>query len=107
MPVLPMHPPDFVPTLRYTQEQYKKLQLNPNGFLWPDKLAHHLVKEQEECLLWIEEEKGEFQQDFFPPIRILMVPHMPWVYKNIPIPPGLHNELVKIIRDKIVSGALI
>jgi hypothetical protein len=38
------------------------LQLNPDGFLWPEeeKLAHHLVKEQEECLSWIEEEKGEF-----------------------------------------------
>jgi hypothetical protein len=34
-----------------------------------------------------------------------MVPHTPWVYKNIPIPPGLHDELVKIIRDKIASGA--
>jgi hypothetical protein len=34
-----------------------------------------------------------------------MVPHMPWVYKNIPIPPGLHDELVKIIHDKIASGA--
>jgi hypothetical protein len=83
------------------------LQLNPDGFLWPEeeKLAHHLVKEQEECLLWIEEEKGEFRQDFFPPVRIPMVPHMPWVYNNIPIPPGLHDELVKIIRDKIVFGA--
>jgi hypothetical protein len=89
------------------QEWYEKLQLNPNGFLWPEeeKLAHHLVKEQEECLSWIEEEKGEFRQDFFPPVRIPMVLHMPWVYKNIPIPPGLHDELVNIIRDKIVSGA--
>jgi hypothetical protein len=51
----------------------------------------------------IEEEKGEFRQDFFPPVHIPTVPHMPWVYKNIPIPPGLHNELVKIICDK--SGA--
>jgi hypothetical protein len=34
-----------------------------------------------------------------------MIPHMPWVYKNIPIPPGLHDELIKIIHDKIVSGA--
>jgi hypothetical protein len=67
--------------------------------------VHHLVKEQEECLLWMEEEKGVFQQDFFPPVRILTVPHMPWVYKNIPILPGLHNNLIKIIRDKIVSGA--
>jgi hypothetical protein len=64
-----------------------------------------LVKEQEECLSWIEEEKGEFCQDFFPPVCILTVLHMPWVYKNIPIPPGLHDELVKIICDKIVSGA--
>jgi hypothetical protein len=107
MLVLPTHPPDFVPSLQYMQEWYKKLQLNPNGFLWPEeeKLAHHLVKEQEECLLWIEEEKGEFRQDFFPPVCIPMVLHTPWVYKNIPIPPGLHNELVKIICDKIVSGA--
>jgi hypothetical protein len=66
--------------------------------------VHHLVKEQQKCLLWIEEEKGEFQQDFFPPVRIPMVPHMPWVYKNIPILPGLHDKLIKIIHDKIVSG---
>jgi hypothetical protein len=69
------------------------------------KLAHHLVKEQEECLSWIEEEKGEFWQDFFHPAHIPMVPHTPWVYKNIPIPPGLYDELVKIICDKITSGA--
>jgi hypothetical protein len=89
------------------QEWYEKLQLNPDGFLWPEeeKLAHHLVKEQEECLLWIEEEKGEFWQDFFPPVCIPMVLHTPWVYKNIPIPLGLHDKLIKIIHDKIVSGA--
>jgi hypothetical protein len=67
--------------------------------------VHHLVKEQEECLSWIEEEKGEFRQDSFPPVCIPMVPHTPWVYKNIPIPSGLHNKPVKIICDKIVSGA--
>jgi hypothetical protein len=103
MLVLLTHPPDFVPSLRYMQEQYEKLQLNPNSFLWPEeeKLAHHLIKE---CLSWIEEEKGEFWQYFFLPVCILMVLHMPWVYKNIPIPPGPHDELVKIIHDKIVSG---
>jgi hypothetical protein len=107
MLVLLMHPPDFVPGLQYMQEWYEKLQLNPDSFLWleEEKLVHHLVREQEECLSWMEEEKGEFRQDFFPPVCILMVPHTPWVYKNIPIPPGLHKELVKIIHDKIVSGA--
>jgi hypothetical protein len=28
----------------------------------------------------------------------------PWVYKNIPIPPGLYDKLIKIVCDKIVSG---
>jgi hypothetical protein len=62
MPALLIHPPEFVPGLRYTQEWYKKLQLNPDSFLWPEeeKLVHHLVKEQEECLSWVEEEKEEF-----------------------------------------------
>jgi hypothetical protein len=97
MLVLPTHTPDFVPSLQYTQERYEKLQLNPDGFLWPEeeKLVHHLVKEQEECLSWIEEEKGELWQDFFPPVRIPMVLHMPWVYKNIPILPGLHLSMTK------------
>jgi hypothetical protein len=107
MLVLPTHPPEFFPGLRYTQERYEKLHLNPDGFLWPEeeKLVYHLVKEQEECLSWIEEEKEEFRQDFFPPVCIPMVLHTPWVYKNIPIPPGLHDKLIKIIRDKIASGA--
>jgi hypothetical protein len=106
MPVLLTHPPDFVPSLQYMKERYEKLQLNPDGFLWPEggKLAHHLVREQQECLSWIEEEKGEFQQDFFPPVYIPTAPHTSWIYKNILILPGLHNELVKIICDKMVSG---
>jgi hypothetical protein len=47
MPVLLMHPPNFVPSLRHTQERYEKLKLNPDSFLWPEeeKLAHHLVRE--------------------------------------------------------------
>jgi hypothetical protein len=107
IPVLPTHPPNFVPGLRYTQEWHDKLQLNPDRFLWPEeeKLVHHLVREQEDGPSWVKEEKGEFKQDFFPQVHIPTIPHTPWVYKNISIPPGLHDELVKIIRDKIVSGA--
>jgi hypothetical protein len=62
IPALPMHPPDLTPGLRYMQEQHDKLQLNPDRFLWPEeeKLAHHLVREQEDSLSWVEEEKGEF-----------------------------------------------
>jgi hypothetical protein len=84
IPALMMHPPDFTPGLQYTQEWHNKLQLNPDGFLWPEeeKLAHHLVREQEDCLSWVEDEKGVFRQDFFPLVHIPTVPHTPWVYKN-------------------------
>jgi hypothetical protein len=64
IPALPTHPPNFTPGLWYTQEQHNKLQLNPDRFWWPEeeKLAYHLVREQEDSLSWVEEEKGEFRQ---------------------------------------------
>jgi hypothetical protein len=33
MPVLPTHPPNFIPGLWYMQEWHDKLQFNPDGFL--------------------------------------------------------------------------
>lgn len=107
LPDLPTDPPPFTPGKRYTQERHDKLKLNPDGFLTgeEERLAHELVKLQEDALSWSEDERGEFRSDFFPHVRIPTVPHTPWVYRNIPIPPGLHDELVKIIRDKIASGA--
>ena len=87
MPKLPTKPPDFTPGKRYTQERHDKLKLNPDGFLTneEEKLAHELVRLQEDGLSWLEAERGEFRTDFFPPVHILTVPHTPWVYKNIQI----------------------
>ena len=31
--------------------------------------------------------------------------HEPWAQRNFPIPPGLFNQVINIIRDKISSGA--
>jgi hypothetical protein len=62
IPLLLMHPPNFIPGLQYMQEWHDKLQLNPDRFMWleEEKLVHHLVNEQEDCPSWIEEEKGDF-----------------------------------------------
>ena len=93
LPTLPTTPPDFTPGERYTQERYEKMKLNPTGFLWPEeeKLGHHLIKTQERAFAWTEAERGEFRTDFFPPIRIPTIPHTPWIYRNIPLPPGIHD----------------
>ena len=49
-------------------------------------------------------ERGHFREDFFPPIDMPVVPHKPWVQKNIPILPGLYDEVCKIIQRKIDAG---
>ena len=106
IPILPTTAPEFTPGKRYTQERHDKLNLNPDGFLTTEenRLAHEIIKLHEMGMSWIEAERGNWNPDFFPPVRIPTVPHTPWVYRNIPIPPGIHDEVVKIIRDKIASG---
>ena len=42
---------------------------------------------------WDSSEGGHFQEDSFPSINLLVVPHKSWVQHNIPIPPGLYNKL--------------
>lgn len=107
MPVLPTHPPKFTPGTRYTQERKEVIDKNHDeGFLWPQEmdLVHHLMKEQEEAFAWEPSEGGTFREDFFPPVKFPVVPHEPWVEKNIPIPPGVFQDVCQILRDKIDAG---
>ncbi len=107
IPILSTHPPDFHPTGRYTQENHDIIEENhPGDFLWPDerKLMHHFMMLQESGFAWDESQKGKFREDFFPPVTIPVIEHIPWVHKNIPIPPGLYHEVIDILKDKIASG---
>jgi len=54
-------------------------------------------------IAWDLTECGNFRKDYFKPIIIPTVPHMPWVEHNIPIPPGIY-EVVRIIKEKIKIG---
>ena len=59
---------------------------------------------QQAGFAWNDTECGHFCTDFFPPIEFPTVPHVPWVQRNIPIPPGLYKEVCGIIRKKIDTG---
>ena len=107
MPKLLMNPPDFEPTGRYTLERKEKIdKVHKEDFLLPEerKLAHHFMMLQNQGFAWDDTERGRFREDFFPPIDIPVVPHKPWVLKNIPIPPGLYPEVCRIIKSKIDAG---
>ena len=106
LPILPTHPPKFTPGRRYTQEQKDKMPVNIDGFLWPEEenLVHYIIKIHEMAFAWDETEKGKFSDDYFDPVVIPTVEHIPWVLRNIPIPPGLYNKIVEVIKAKIESG---
>ena len=101
MPPLNPVPPDFVPTGRYTQERKEGFdKIHQGEFLWPEerKLLHHLMMQQNQAFAWDDTERGRFREDFFPPIIIPTVEHRPWVYRNIPIPSGLYEEVCGIVK---------
>ena len=106
LPKLPTSPPDFVPGERYTQERKELMSVNKDNFLWPEeeKLVDYLIKVHEKAFAWSEEEKGKFSEEYFEPVVFLTVEHVPWVLKNIPIPPGIYDQVIAIIKDKIRTG---
>lgn len=107
MPKLPTHPPDFTPGRRYTQERHDAMNIDPENFLTDEerKLAHHFIRIQEDAFAWEESEKGRFSDEWFDPVVIPTIEHVPWALKPLPIPPGLRDDIVKIIKDKIASGS--
>lgn len=107
MPSLPTNPPKFEPTGRYTAERQEAFRKrHDTGFLYPSELnlVDNLVANQEQAFAWNDTERGTFRHDFFPPVKMPVLPHTPWVERNIPIPPGIYDEVCGIIRKKIASG---
>ena len=107
MPILSPRPPEFTETQRYTVERKEKMdKAHAGSFLLSEerKLMHHFMMLQNQGFAWDDTERGKFREDFFPPIDIPVIPHKPWVLKNIPIPPGLYPEICRIIKVKLEAG---
>ncbi|KIY61230.1 DNA/RNA polymerase, partial [Cylindrobasidium torrendii FP15055 ss-10] len=34
-----------------------------------------------------------------------VIPHTPWEYRNIPIPPGIRDKVIEVLKNKINAGA--
>ena len=82
LPTLSPHPPPFTPNGCYTEERCAKMDdLHSTDFLWPAEreLLHHFVSLQNEGFAWDDSERCHFREDFFPPIKIPVVAHTPWV----------------------------
>ena len=107
LPTLSTHPPSYSPRGRYTPERKQLIDnAHPGDFLWPAEreLMHHLMSLHEDGFAWNDAERGHFREDFFPPIEIPTVLHKPWIVRNLPIPPGIYDQVCKEIKRKLDAG---
>jgi hypothetical protein len=107
LPVLNPKPLPFKPSDHNTLKRRDQLDKNhPGNFLWPAErdLMHDFMLAHDSGFAWSEEEQGSFWTDFFPPVNFLVVPHTPWVERNLSIPPGIYEDICAIVQKKLAAG---
>jgi hypothetical protein len=106
LPPLPQRPPKFIPTSKLTEERMKSIGINSQGFLWPEeeKLFQHIILLNEDAMAFIQTDRGTFKKTYFTDYIIPTVEHIPWSFKNIPIPPGIKNDVMDLLKEKIDAG---
>ncbi|KAK7688134.1 hypothetical protein QCA50_008504 [Cerrena zonata] len=60
LPKLTMHPPEFIPNGRLTQERLDEMNINPDKYLWPEeeKLFKWVLQLNQDSLVFEEEHCG-------------------------------------------------
>jgi len=61
---------------------------------------HHFMCVQNQGFAWNDSQRGRFREDFFPPVLMPVVDTSPGVLRNMPIPPGIYEDVCKIIQPK-------
>ncbi len=82
-----------------------ELKVN-DGVLQPEeqKLFEYIFVVNERTLAFEESQRGTLRQDYFSDYIMPTVPHIPWALKNIPVPPGIREQVIALIREKIKAG---
>ncbi len=106
MPELSKNPGTFVPTGRYTEERCARLHAKHACWLQPVELdlLDDLMCKKNEAFMWDDSERGSFRRDIFPPVKLVVVEHKPWIERNFLILPGIYHAVCDLMNKKIASG---
>jgi len=106
LPELPTKPPEFVPTKKVSVERMEKLEKDLDKELWGEevKLLKHVIVLNERSIAFDESERGTFRNDYFSDYKIPVIEHTPWMDKNIPLPKGYIDEIIRMLKEKISAG---
>lgn len=103
---LPTHPPEFSPSEKISWERLKLLNINGEGFLWleEERLFQQVMLFNEEALAFEETDRGTLREDYFSPYIMPTIPHIPWEQRNIPIPAGIKDQVIELLKHKMDAG---
>ncbi|KAL1684603.1 hypothetical protein GGG16DRAFT_35846, partial [Schizophyllum commune] len=103
---LPRHPPPFEPKGRLTRERLAGMDINSEGYLQPEeeRLFEQILQMNETSLAFEESQRGTLKESYFTPYKFATIPHKAWEYKNIPIPPGIHDKVIELLKEKMKAG---
>lgn len=106
LPKLSKIPPNFIPSTHISEERLKLININGDGFLWPEeeKLFIQVMLANERTLAFEETDRGTLREDYFSPYIMPTIPHTAWEERNIPIPPGIKNKVIELLRHKMDAG---
>ena len=106
LPILSRNPPEFTPTKKISAERLKLININGDGFLQPEeeKLFNQVMVLNEEALAFEETDRGTLREDYFTPYIMPTIPHSAWEERNIPIPPGIRNQVIELLKHKMDAG---
>src|SRR6201992_1144812 len=106
LPHLPFHPQDFQPAGKITTERIASMGVDENPNLLPEekKLLKHVIALNERSFAFDEHERGTFRSDYFSNYKMPVIDHVPWQDKNMPIPQGYKDEIIKLLKEKVVAG---
>ena len=106
LPTLPFHPPEFQPTAKVTGERMNAIDIDSNPDLLPEekKLLKHIIVLNERGVAFSENERGTFRSDYFSDYKMPVIDHQPWQDKNIPLPQGYKDEIIKLLKEKADAG---
>jgi hypothetical protein len=106
LPILSPFPINFSLTGCYNQASFDIIKKNhPHSFLTAEeqRFMHHFMMIHQDGFTWNETQKGSFRKDFFPLVCMPITEHIPWVLRNMPIPPGIYNAVLDIVHKKIAA----
>jgi hypothetical protein len=106
LPPLTHYPPNFTPTTHLTEERMKLINVNEENFLWPEeeKLFKHILCLNEKTLAFEDKDRGILKNSYFSDYIMPTIDHYPWEFKNIPIPPGIRDKVIDLLKGKIDAG---